>query len=59
MEAKINETQIPLRKVDIKNWNSAVAQQYNIQRLPTLWLYKDGKIVSQDSRDVLQRLNNI
>ena len=58
MEARVKEKQLPLRKVDIKTWQSAVAQQYSIDRLPALWLYKDRKLVTQDSREVFQHLSS-
>lgn len=49
---------IPLRKVDIKSWESAVARQHQVQSIPALWLYKDGKLVTQDSQAVFQHLNS-
>jgi thioredoxin-like negative regulator of GroEL len=39
--------------IDIDKWNSPVARQHDINRLPTLWLCKDGEVVSTDSREVL------
>jgi hypothetical protein len=28
-----------LRRIDVKSWDSAVAQQHDIRQLPQLWLY--------------------
>ena len=39
--------------VDVDQWDSPVARQHGINRLPTLWLAKDGEIVSTDSHEVL------
>jgi hypothetical protein len=47
---------IYLRIVDIGSWNSAVAQQHGVRRLPGLWLYEDGKLVATDPEQALQRL---
>ena len=45
-----------LRKIEVGTWESAVAKQHGIRRLPTLWLYDGGKQVSTDSREVLRLL---
>lgn len=45
-----------LRVVDIVRWDSAVAEQYQIGVLPTLGLFADGKLVSQDTDEILGRL---
>lgn len=45
-----------LVRIDIGRWGSPVAEQFGINRLPTLWLYEGGQRVSQDTRDVLSRL---
>ena len=33
---------IALRKIDIVNWNTAVAQQYNIRLIPQVNVYSRG-----------------
>ena len=45
-----------LLRVDIDKWNSPVARQHGINRLPTLWLCKDGEVISTDSQEVLHFL---
>ena len=47
-----------IRKVDIDKFGSDVARQYNIRRLPTLWLYDGDELVSKDTREILQTLSN-
>ena len=54
----MQEKQIPLRKVDIKSWDSQVARQHGIDRLPTLWLYKDRQLVTRESQAVFQHLSS-
>ncbi len=40
MEALINQKQgVRLLRIDIDRWGSPVAEQYGINRLPTVWLY--------------------
>ena len=48
--------EVRLVRVDIGNWNSPVAKQFGIRRLPTLWLYEGTQQVSQDTRGVLGQL---
>ena len=36
------DPQIALRKIDIVNWNTAVAKQYNIQSIPQVNIYNRG-----------------
>lgn len=45
-----------LRVIDIDTWDSAVAQQHGIRRLPTLVLYRGTERISDDARDVLERI---
>jgi len=45
-----------LRVIDIVNWDSEVAQQHGIQRLPTLALYDGRELVSDDLREVIEIL---
>ena len=60
MEALIESKQgCNLRRIDIGTWRSDVAKQFGINRLPTLWLYHDGKQVSRDTRDVLSRVTGL
>ena len=42
--------------VDIDSWGSDVAKQYTVTSLPALWLYEDGKRVSTDGQQILDRL---
>ena len=45
-----------LRRIDIGSWHSPVAKQYDIRRLPTVWLYEDGAVVSRDTAEIAGRL---
>jgi len=56
LEASARAQQIPIKRINIVKWDSAVARQYKIQRLPTIWMYKDGKLVNQNSQDVLKQI---
>ena len=47
-----------LRKIDIGDWDSAVAKENGIRSLPTLVLYEGRERVSADTRQVLRRLQN-
>lgn len=47
---------VKLRIVDIGDWKSPVARQHRIDRLPTLWLYEDGRLFSKDNREIGARL---
>ena len=46
-----------LRIVDIGSWDSAVAEQFGIRSLPTVWIYEDGKVVAKDRASVMAKLN--
>jgi len=59
LEAQVRTKNIPLLQIDINQWGSPVSQQYNIRQLPALWMYKDGKLVSRDTRAVYQRLGTL
>ena len=48
---------IRLRQIDVGNWNSEVAQQFEIRRLPTLMLYDGTDLISDDTQLVLAILN--
>lgn len=41
-----------LRRIDIGSWHSEVAAQCRIDRLPTVWLYDAGRLVSRDVQEV-------
>jgi hypothetical protein len=45
-----------VRVVDIGSLESEVAKQYEIQRVPTLWLYRDGQLVTDVTVDVWKTL---
>lgn len=48
---------VQLRKIDIGNWQSAVATQHEIRRLPTLALYDGKRLVSSDTREIFNLLS--
>lgn len=52
-------TDVRLRIVDIESWDSPVALQYSVRRLPSLWLYRDGRRVSTDTREVVGMLSSL
>jgi len=47
---------VQLRIIDIDSWSSEVAQQHSIRRLPTIWLYEDGNLVTKDTNEAVSRL---
>ena len=48
--------ELRLYKIDIGKWGSPVAQQFGINRLPTVWLYEGKERVESDTRQALQRI---
>ena len=51
---------LTLVKVDIKNWNSEVAKQYNLRGIPAFVIYgTNGKVAhtGQSAKDYLDRLS--
>ena len=57
MEAIAKERKdVQLRIIDIDSWSSDVAQQHGIRRLPTLWLYEDGTLVTKDTNEAVTKL---
>lgn len=52
-------SELKLRVVDIADWKSPVARQYGIDRLPTLWLYENGKLYSKDRKKIAARLESV
>jgi hypothetical protein len=58
LEAWVAENKtIRLRRIDVVNWNSEVARQFEIRRLPTLMLYDGTDLISDDKQEVLDILN--
>lgn len=45
-----------LRRIDIGSWHSEVAAQCRIDRLPSVWLYDAGRLVSRDLQQVATQL---
>ena len=57
LQAAIRERgNVRLRKINIKDWSSPVARQYQIQSIPQLWLHDGTQRVSTDTMDVLRRI---
>ena len=48
-----------LRRIDIGSWHSDVAEQCRIDRLPTVWLYDAGQLVSRDVQEVASLLQQV
>ena len=60
MEALISDKQAcKLLRIDIDKWGSAVARQYAIRSLPTLWLYDGTTRITTNTGDVLSRVNQL
>ena len=60
MEALINQKQSTrLIRIDIDKWGSPVANQYGINRLPTVWLYNGTNKVASDTRAVLAEVTQL
>ena len=58
MEAWVEKNKtIRLRQIDVRSWDSDVARQFKIRRLPTLMLYDGTDLISDDTKDVLEILN--
>ena len=47
------------RVVDIGDWQSPVAEQYGIRRLPTLWLYENGRLLTKDRDAIAKRMQSV
>ena len=57
MEALVEERgDVRLRKIDIASWDSPVARQHGIQRIPKVALYDGTKLVSESPREVFELL---
>ena len=39
--------------IDIGKWGSPVAAQYEIRRLPSLWLYEGKKLRTEDRDEII------
>ncbi len=58
MEGKIRELgSVNLRRIDIRDWDSPVAQQHGINSIPRLMLYAGDELLSEDTREVLGMLH--
>ncbi len=58
MEATIRRLgTINLRRIDVRDWDSAVANQHGIRSLPTLALYDGDELVSDDKREILDMIS--
>ncbi len=44
-------------RIDIDTWRSPVADQYDIHRLPTLWLYEGKERRATGRREVFELLS--
>ncbi len=58
MEALVEKSaDLYLRKVDVVRWDSAVAGQHSIRRLPHLILYDaKGNVLAEGTREVLEEI---
>jgi hypothetical protein len=46
-----------VRVIDVGSLDSEVARQHDIQRVPTLWLFRDGQLVTDVNADVWRHLD--
>jgi hypothetical protein len=59
LEARIRQLgTIRLRKIDVASWQSEVARQFKIHRLPTLHLYDGTRLVTSDTGQILRTLTS-
>ena len=60
MEALINGKQAcRLLRIDIDQWGSAVARQYGIRSLPTVWLYNGTTRVANNTSEAVTRIRQL
>ena len=60
MESLIRTKQnVQLRRIDINTWNSQVARQFGIRRLPTVWLFNGTEKVTTDRNKALARITKL
>ena len=60
MEALISDKQsCRVLRIDIDKWGSAVARQYAIRSLPTLWLYDGTTRVTTNTGEALSRVGQL
>lgn len=50
---------VRMRKIDVVDWDSPVAAQFDISRLPTLHLYAGRERLSTSTPAILARLNDL
>jgi hypothetical protein len=56
LEALVKDTEdLHLRRVDIDSWQSPVARQHRIARLPYLQMYEGGRLIADGTDAVLGR----
>jgi thioredoxin-like negative regulator of GroEL len=48
-----------LQMIDIRNWNSPVAKQFAIDRLPMVWLFTNGRQVTNETGATLAALQGL
>ncbi len=60
MEALINQKQsVRLLRIDIDKWGSPVANQYGINRLPTVWLYNGTNKVASGTQAAIAQASQL
>ena len=58
LEAWVDKNKtVRLRQIDVRSWDSDVSRQFGIRRLPTLKLYDGADLISDDTKEVLEILN--
>jgi len=48
---------VRLRRIDIDSWDSAVARDHDIRRLPALILYDGERVVSRDTSQIMNLMS--
>lgn len=48
-----------LQFIDIRNWNSPVAKQFDIRMLPMVWLFENGRQLTNETGATLATLQGL
>jgi thioredoxin-like negative regulator of GroEL len=48
-----------LVRIDIDQWGSPVAEQFDIRSLPTVWLYKGSDLQETEAMQIVQQIRRL
>jgi len=54
-----HRSDLRLHLIDIRNWNSPVAKQFAIDRLPMVWLFTNGRQITNETGATLAALQGL